>query len=217
MNFGIIADGNRRWAKENNLEVKEGHYQGFLALKDQIMPPLLAHPDITAMTVYAFSTENWKRSPLEVKNLMTLFENMLEEWMADLQKKEIRLIHAGRKNRIPSKLREKIQWAEEKTKKLNKFTIYLCIDYGGHNEIIRNREKHKDRTISEKEFEKTLDIPPLDIILRTGGEHRLSNFCLWQAAYAELFFIDTKLPAITQKDIKIILDEFKKRQRRKGK
>lgn len=217
MNFGIIADGNRRWARENNLEVKEGHYRGFCALKDEVLPVLLNHPDITAMTVYAFSTENWKRSPLEIKNLMTLFENMIETWVPDLIQKEIRLIHAGRKTRIPKNLAQKIEWGEDQTKNLKKFTVYLCLDYGGHNEIIRTIQKLKTTQITEKSVEKQLKIPPLDIIIRTGGEHRLSNFCIWQCAYAELFFIDTKLPAITKEDIQGILKEFNNRQRRKGK
>jgi undecaprenyl diphosphate synthase len=215
MNFGIIADGNRRWARENNLEVKDGHYRGFLALKDEVLPVLLDHPEIHSMTVYAFSTENWKRSPLEVKNLMTLFENMLQEWVPDLEQKGIKLVHAGRKDRIPQKLNQNIEYAEQKTQNLKNFTLYLCLDYGSQNEIIRAVEKTK--TTNEKELEKNLDIPPLDIIVRTGGEQRLSNFCLWQAAYAELFFIETKLPAITQKDIVNLLNEFQNRQRRRGK
>jgi len=210
MNFGIIADGNRRWARREGIQSKKGHEKGFLAIKNEILPILYENKEINAMTVYAFSTENWKRSVLEVKYLMELCNKMLEIWLPELLEKEIKIIHCGRKDRIPGFLKNKINEAEEKSKDNTKFTIYLCLDYGGRDEILRAAEK-------EGSLENNLEVADLDIILRTGGDHRLSNFCIWQAAYAEFFFLDKFLPEIKKNDIEELLEDFKNRDRRKGK
>ncbi len=210
MNFGIIADGNRRWARREGIQSKKGHEKGFLAIKNEILPVLYENKEINAMTVYAFSTENWKRSVLEVKYLMELCNKMLEIWLPELLEKEIKIIHCGRKDRIPGFLKNKINEAEEKSKDNTKFTIYLCLDYGGRDEILRAAEK-------EGSLENNLEVADLDIILRTGGDHRLSNFCIWQAAYAEFFFLDKFLPEIKKNDIEELLEDFKNRDRRKGK
>lgn len=214
MNLGIIADGNRRWAKENQLPTKEGHQKGFLAIKDELLPALESDPDFNELTIYAFSTENWKRNPLEVKYLMELYESMMDDWMPELRDRGVRIKHAGRKDRIPKKLRDKIAHAEEQTQHLKDFTIYICLDYGGQDELIRTVNKQTDWTI--KALTKNLEVPPLDIVLRTGGENRISNFCLWQSAYAEFFFIDEKLPELTKEKTTTILERFKNRDRRQG-
>ena len=208
MNFGLIADGNRRWAQKHDLEINEGHREGARVIKEEIIPVLKAYPDVHVFTVYAFSTENWKRSPLAVKNLMGLYVQYLEAWLPDFIKGNIKVVHAGRKDRLPNSLSKVLIKVEETTKTFTGFTIYLCIDYGGRDEIIRAANKG--------DISKHLDIPDLDIILRTGGEQRLSNFCLWQAAYAELFFIDKYLPEIRKTDIEGLLAKFAERDRRKG-
>jgi len=210
MNFGIIADGNRRWAKKHGLGTKEGHKRGFGAVKDELFPVLYDNPEFNAMTVYAFSTENWKRSPVEVKYLMDLYADMLDSWLPDLMKKKVRLGHCGRKTRIPAFLKKSILEAEKVTAKNRKFIIYLCLDYGGRDEILRAVKK-------KGSIEKNLEVPDLDLIVRTGGEQRLSNFCIWQAAYAEFFFEKKFLPELKKADVKRILKGFVERDRRKGK
>ena len=217
MNFGLIADGNRRWAKSHNLPIKEGHFNGFLAIRNEIIPVLQADPDFKSLTIYGFSTENWKRNPLEVKNLMDLFCEIFDGWINDLKAKKIKFIHAGRKERLPKKLLEKIQNAEKISEKFTDFTIYLCLDYGGQDEILRAIKKAKNtNTLKPKQFETFLEVPPLDIVLRSGGENRISNFCIWQCAYAEFFFLKKQLPDIKKEDIHSCLEKFRNRDRRKG-
>ncbi len=208
--FGLIADGNRRWAKSQNLPVAEGHQKGFSVVKDIIFSILYDHPDWDTLAVYAFSTENWKRSPLEVKNLMKLYHEMIDAWKEDLDEKQTQFIHAGRKDRLPHSLIQKINDLEAQTKEYAKFRLVLCLDYGSQDEITRAVFK------GGTDFANYLQVPKLDLILRTGGENRLSNFCLWQAAYAEFNFHGKKLPALTESDMRSILDDFARRDRRKG-
>lgn len=211
MNFGIIADGNRRWAKKNQIPTKLGHKKGFLILKDEILPILEKDPDFNTCTVYVFSTENWKRSPGEVKDLMGLFSEIADEFLAELLVRQYRVIVPGRRDRIPSKLLKKVEKTEEISAKNTKMTIHVCLDYGGKDEIERAAEKAQGKNIQQ-----FLEVPDLDIVFRTGGERRLSNFCIWQAAYAEFFFVEKLLPEIKQQDIAEVLSEFRSRNRRKG-
>ncbi len=210
LSFGLIADGNRRWAKSEHLPVAEGHKTGFAVVKDVVLPALYDNPDWETLVVYGFSTENWKRSPKEVADLMKLYLQMAEEWPTEIRKKEIKFVHAGRKDRLPSPLLKKLAALQEETKNNYKFTLVLCLDYGSQDEIARAVEA------GGKDFVKHLEVPPLDLILRTGGEHRLSNFCLYQAAYAEFNFHPKKLPALGVEDMHKVLAEFAERQRRKG-
>lgn len=208
MNFGLIADGNRRWAKSQKRNTQEGHQKGVEVIKKEIIPVLKKSLEFHHFTIYAFSTENWKRAPLAVKHLMDLYKKTLSEWLPDLIEQEIKVVHVGRKDRIPSALKKQLETVETETQNYSTFTIYLCIDYGGKDEIIRASQKG---TIKDH-----LEVPDLDLILRTGGEQRLSNFCIWQAAYAELFFLDKYLPEIKKKDIETILAKFKQRDKREG-
>ncbi|MCK5461142.1 di-trans,poly-cis-decaprenylcistransferase [Candidatus Gracilibacteria bacterium] len=218
MNFGLIADGNRRWAKDKNLSLKEGHFNGFLTIRNEIFPVLEKDPDFKSLSIYGFSTENWKRNPLEVKNLMNLFKEIFDGWISELIEKKVRFVHAGRKDRIPKSLAEKLKKAEELSQKFNRFTIYLCLDYGGRDEILRGFEKIENtKNLNEKTFSDFLEVPELDIVVRSGGENRISNFCIWQAAYAEFFFTKKLLPNLKKKDIQKILEQFKNRNRRIGK
>jgi len=211
LKLGLIADGNRRWAKEKNLPTKEGHYQGFKAVKDVVFEYLYNHNDkFDTLVVYTFSTENWNRTPMEVKNLMDLFEEVCDNWGHELIEKETKFIQAGRKTRLPKSLMKKIKDLEEKTKKFKKFTVILCLDYGGQDEIRRAVKK------GATNFEKYLEVPPLDLIVRTSGEQRLSGFCLWQASYSEFIFYNKYLPALNEKDMEKIITEYENRNVRKG-
>lgn len=218
MNFGLIADGNRRWAKKHHVPIKKGHLNGFLTIRNEIFPVLEEDPDFKSLTIYGFSTENWKRNPLEVKNLMDLFKEIFDDWVEELIEKKVRFIHAGRKNRIPKALAQKLKRAEEVSKDFDRFTIYLCLDYGGRDEILRSFEKIENtKKLNEKTFSALLEVPELDVVMRSGGENRISNFCVWQAAYAEFFFTKKLLPDLKKVDIRKILDKFKERNRRVGK
>ncbi len=208
--FGLIADGNRRWAQSQNLRVSAGHKQGFGVVKDVVLPSLYDHPDWDTLVVYGFSTENWKRSPTEVADLMKLYLQMAEEWPAEIREKQIRFTHAGRKDRLPSPLVKKLEALAAETKENQAFNLVLCLDYGSQDEIERAVD------LGGTDFKSHLEVPPLDLILRTGGEHRLSNFCLWQAAYAEFDFQTKKLPELEATDMVNILQNFEDRQRRKG-
>ncbi len=210
-NFGIIADGNRRWARKTRVPTKMGHKKGFIAIKDEILPILEKDPDFGTCTIYVFSTENWKRSPVEVKDLMSLFLEIADDFITEMMDRNYRVIFPGRRDRIPRKLKAKVDNAEKLSEKNNKLTIYVCLDYGGRNEIERAVEKAQGT-----DFEKYLEIPNIDIVLRSGGERRLSNFCIWQTAYAEFFFVSKLLPDIKKHDIEEVLDQFRKRNRRKG-
>jgi undecaprenyl diphosphate synthase len=218
MIVGFIADGNRRWAKANGFSAKEGHKAGFRAISDEILPACFDHPQCKGLAVYAFSTENWSRSPIEVQNLFALYEEMVEEWREKFREKKIALKWAGKRTRIPSSLKKKIEQLESETKEFAKsFTVYLCLDYGAKDELVRSIKKIQDKTISEKNLETMLEVPPLDLIIRSGGEKRLSNFCLWQSAYAELFFEDDFLPDFTRAKMENIFERFFERERRRGK
>ena len=219
MNLGIIADGNRRWAKSKNLSVDKGHQKGFEVITNEVLTACIKNETCTALTVYGFSTENWKRSPLEIANLMKIYLEMCNAWEDLFKNTPVKLVWCGRRDRLNSILKNKLEAIEKQTAHVKSFTLYLCLDYGGHDEIQRAIEKAMragEENISEN-FTKYLEVPPLDIIVRTGGEQRLSNFCVWQSAYAELFFVDKFLPELLESDVEKILLDFKNRDRRKGK
>ncbi len=215
MNIGIIADGNRRWAEKNNLPAHEGHMKGFTAIADEVIPACFDDDECTAVTIYGFSTENWKRSPFEIKKLMEIYSVMCDKFQSLFIDKKVKLVWAGRRDRLPKILVKKLEHLEEQTKNNNFFTVYLCLDYGSHDELRRAVKKAGENNEPEK-FENYLEVPTLDIIIRTGGEQRLSNFCMWQAAYSEFFFIPQFLPELTNSDVKKIIEQFSKRDRRKG-
>lgn len=218
MIVGFIADGNRRWAKARDLFAKDGHQAGFRAITDEILPACFDHPKCKGLAVYAFSTENWKRSPLEIRDLFHLYETMVQEWRGNFLEKHIALKWAGRRNRVPSSLKKKVEALEAETAAFTKnFTVYLCLDYGGKDEIARILSEQQKTKLSEKSLERVLEVPSLDLIIRSGGEQRLSNFCLWQAAYAEFFFEEAFLPDFTKKKMEEIFERFFERERRSGK
>ncbi|KKP65571.1 MAG: Isoprenyl transferase [Candidatus Roizmanbacteria bacterium GW2011_GWA2_35_19] len=222
----IIPDGNRRWAKDCGLPTFEGHRKGFDALIE--IGKKSRELGIKILTAWAFSTENWDRSKQEIKYLMELFELMIDKNLEEALKNNIKIIHLGRKDRISKKLKKKIINAENKTKEFNKYYLCIGLDYGGRDEIVRTISKlnppagGQNSNLSEYLISKNLDTKVLpftdpDLIIRTGGEQRLSGFMLWQAQYSELMFIKKYLPDFTPQDFENCIKNYSVRQRRFGK
>ncbi len=215
----IIMDGNRRWAKKRGLPAFEGHRRG--AINFEKLVNHARKMGISCLSTWAFSTENWKRTKDEVDNLFTLIEEMARKYEDKCGKEKIRFVHLGRKDRIPTTLKDIILKAEKETKDFTEFTIVLAIDYGGHDELLRTIEKLEKNKLklNSENIEKNLDtaeIPQIDLIIRTGGEKRLSGFMSWQCAYAELYFTDTYFPAFGPKKLEEAIKDFSKRERRFG-
>ncbi|MFA6080809.1 MAG: polyprenyl diphosphate synthase [Patescibacteria group bacterium] len=215
----IIPDGNRRWAKEKGKNTYDGHKKGFEQLIK--IAKKARNLGIKVFTVWAFSTENWKRSKEEVNYLMKLYEIMLDRYLSEALKDKVRIIHLGRKDRINNNLRNKIIDVEGKTKKFDKSYLCIALDYGGRDEIVRGIRSSKS-AIEELNFNQYLDtkdlpFPDPDLIIRTGGEQRISGFMLWQSQYSELVFEKKYLPDYSDKDFENTITEYSKRQRRFGK
>ena len=218
----FIPDGNRRWAKEKGFNTFVGHKKGFEGLIK--IAKKARELGIKVFTVWAFSTENWKRSKEEVSYLMKLYEVMLDKHLADALKDEVRIIHLGRKDRINKNLKNKIINVEDKTKNFNKNYLCIALDYGGRDEIIRAKSKIQNlkSKISENDFNQLLDtkdlpFPDPDLIVRTGGEQRLSGFMLWQSQYSELVFEKKYLPDYSEDDFEKTIENYLLRKRRFGK
>lgn len=214
----IIPDGNRRWAKSKNLPTFEGHRRGFESLVKVARESRKL--DIKVMTVWGFSTENWKRSPEEVSYLMDIYNEMIDRYLDEAMKDEIRIIHLGRKDRLNKNLVGKIADAENKTRDFDKHYLCIGLDYGGRDEIVRAVKKR--RIEKEGDIDKLLDTsilpyPNPDLIIRTGGEKRLSGYLLWQSEYSELMFIDKYLPDFTPDDFNNCIMQYGERNRRYGK
>ena len=223
--IAIIPDGNRRWAKEHNLPSLAGHKKGFeVAVK---IGRKIRSMGVHAMTMWAFSTENWNRTKDEVSYLMRMYEIFVEKNLKEALKEKIRIIHIGRKDRIPKSLLDKIKRSEEKTKNFKNYVLNIALDYGGRDEIIRaikkaTSDKRQATSITEDSFNQFLDTanqphPNPDLIIRTGGEHRTSGLMIWQAAYAEYIFLNKHFPDIRDEDIEKSVEEYSRRQRRFGK
>ncbi len=220
--IGFIMDGNRRWAREQNLPTLKGHYQGAQALKATALSAINA--GIKYVSVYAFSTENWNRPKSEVSYLMKLIIKFVDEYTDELEENEVRLVHMGSREGLPKNVLQAIDKAVKKTERFDRGTIALCINYGGHQEIVDAakkllRQNIDPKRLSVREFERALympEIPPVDLVVRTSGEYRTSGFMLWRAAYAEYVFIDKYWPDFTKQDLKMVLLYYAKRQRRFG-
>lgn len=221
----IIPDGNRRWAKEHGLPNFEGHRRGFnVAIK---AARKIRAMGINTLTVWAFSTENWNRTPKEVDYLMKMYGIFMDKNLKEALKEKIRIIHLGRKDRIPKSLLKKIQDSEAKTKDFKNYVLNIAIDYGGRDEIMRaikkiSNSKFQIPNLLEENFNEFLDThdqpyPFPDLIIRTSGEQRTSGLMIWQAAYAEYVFINKHFPDLNDKDIESAVEEYSQRQRRFGK
>lgn len=221
--LGIIIDGNRRWAKARGLPKLEGHRRGYDKVKK--IGDWCLKRGIKILTVYAFSTENWNRQPVEVKYLMRLLKRGLTKDLNYFHKKGIKIRVIGQKERLNKELQKAVAGAEEKTKNNKKGILNIAISYGGRPEIIQAIQKIiKDKISVEKIDEKLIEkylwtagLPDPDLIIRTSGEMRLSNFLTWQSAYSELYFIKNHWPDFSEADLDQAILEFNKRQRRFGK
>jgi undecaprenyl diphosphate synthase len=219
----IVMDGNGRWAKKRGLPRLVGHNAG----GENIHPvvKIFADHGVKYLTLYMFSTENWNRPRIEVAGLLSLLAKKIDREAQAFHQENIRLVHLGRLDRLSQKLREKVQAAVELTKNNTGLTLCLAFDYGGRDEIVQAARCIASAgiprdNIDEPVFAQYLynpDIPDPDLVIRTGGESRLSNFLLWQAAYSELYFTPVLWPDFGHKDVEEALSEYKRRQRRFGK
>lgn len=222
----IIMDGNGRWAQKRGLPRTAGHKAGAETLRKMV--EFAAQSGIEFLTCYAFSTENWKRPKTEVSFLMTLLSTYLEKEAKDLAKNGIRLKVLGDTQGLSSKLQKQIQKAEEITAKGTRLQLNLAINYGGQQEILAACQKFaveveqgltKPNEITIEKFESLLttqNIPNPDLLIRPGGDYRISNFLLWQLAYTELWFSPILWPDFSEKDFELALESFKNRERRFG-
>lgn len=220
--IGYILDGNRRWAKQHSLPEFDGHLAGYNALMEVIEATFLA--DVEYVSVYAFSTENWKRNPKEVSNLMKLTLHAFSTDLKRLVKNRVKIRFLGTKDGLSGKLIDVMEKAEDATKMFEGRTLAVCFNYGGHEEIIQAaqrciRDGLAVDEVTQEAFESRLyapDIPVVDMVVRTSGEKRLSNFMLWRIAYSEFMFVDKYWPDMTKEDVHAIIDEYSRRQRRFG-
>jgi len=225
--IAIIMDGNNRYGKANDL----GHGQGHVAGKDALDPIVeyCVNTGIEVLTVFAFSSENWQRPPSEVALLMQLLTSTIHEQMPRMNEYRIRLRFIGDRSQLSESLQMLMADAEEKTAKFDAMTLVIAISYGGQWDIANAAKQLaqkvqagelKAENVSEEllgNYVQLADTPAVDMLVRTGGEYRISNFLLWQSAYAELFFTPTLWPNFTAEELALMIAEFAKRQRRFGK
>lgn len=217
---GIIMDGNRRWAKAKGLSKLEGHRVGLLETLRNAVRFVRAR-NIKHLVVYMFSTENWNREPAEVSYLMDLFRESVQKEMKELGTEGVRIRFAGQRERFSASLQQAMNDTEEETLQNDAITLWCCLSYGGRAEIVAaSRGAAEGGEITEDSLARhlwTADMPDPDIIIRTGGEKRLSGFLTWQSVYSELFFSDTLWPDFEKEEFDAILEEFAQRERRRGK
>lgn len=219
---GYIVDGNRRWAKKHGIPTYEGHLAGYNTLKDVAVATL--EQGVEYMSAYVFSTENWKRSSDEVRKLMSLVLKLVTSDLPEFQKRNIRLQILGSRENVDEKIIKAIDKAEAETAGNTGGILALCFNYGGQLEITEAVKKIvqagvKAQDISEELIAQNLyapEVPPLDVVVRTSGEQRLSNFMLWRSAYSEFIFLKKNWPDMTKDDVASIMKEYAKRQRRFG-
>lgn len=232
--MAIIPDGNRRWAKEKGLPTLVGHKKGFDRAVELVRES--RKMGIHTLTLWAFSTENWNRTKDEIGYLMKLYEQMIERTVAEAHEWQARMIHLGRKDRIPKNLAEKIAKAEDDTRGYTKHVLNIALDYGGHDEILRAIEKIRNSKLENRnlwneigqqgkypiyklaEYLDTGDqpYPYVDLMIRTSGEQRTSGLLLWQSAYTEYYFIKEHFPDFTPALLQKAVEDFDRRDRRFG-
>lgn len=220
--LACIMDGNRRWARDRGLPAVEGHRAGYETMKK--VGEWCLEREIETLTVFAFSTENWKRSETEVGFLMSLLEFALDKELDYFVSRKIRLRILGRREGFSKKILELIDRAQDATKDFDRMTFAICLNYGGRTEIVDAVKTIVSEGISvdaidEQTIAKRLywpNMPDPDLVIRTSGEQRLSGFLTWETVYSELYWIEKFWPALEEADIDAALEEYKKRQRRYG-
>ncbi len=211
----IITDGNGRWAQQRGLPVIEGHQAGADAVKARLRDA--AEFGIKELTVYSFSTENWTRPKEEVEGLMAMFTERIDRETPELDEEGVRMRFIGRREGISDQLTQRMDWAEEKTDGNERITLFVAFNYGGRAEIVDAAAKYQGG--GEEEFQKHLYAPEMhepDLLIRTSGEQRISNYLLWQCAYSEFVFRDELWPDFTREAFEASLAEYEDRQRRFG-
>ena len=221
----IILDGNGRWAKERGLTRSMGHDAGFTNLKN--VSKYILSKGIKVLSVYAFSTENFKRSKDEVDYLMNIFANRFKGWSKVFNRENIKVVFSGRNKPLPDKVLKAMKELEEATKDNTKGILNICINYGGRSELVDTCKKIskmvENKEISIDDIDEELvsrnlynDLPDVDLMIRTSGELRLSNFMLWQNSYAEFYFPKTYFPDFDEEEFDKAIIEYTKRDRRFG-
>ena len=211
----IITDGNGRWAQQRGLPVVEGHRAGADTVKARLRDAV--ELGIEELTVFSFSTENWSRSVEEVEGLMAMFGERIDAETPELDAEGVRMRFVGRREGVAPELVEKMTWAEEKTAANDRIVLYVAFNYGGRAEIVDAARGFEGGT--EEEFRRRLYAPEMhdpDLLIRTSGERRISNYLLWQCAYSELVFRDELWPDFGREALEESLEEFAARQRRFG-
>lgn len=221
--LGLILDGNRRWAKKRGLVSTEGHRAGVETLKEVVRAGFKS--GVKVISAYVFSTENWKRTRDEVKFLMSLVLRVLDKDLEQLHKEGVKVVVLGSRYGLSEKIVAAIDRAEKMTQDNTSGVLALCFNYGGHQELVDAVKQILQARIDYREVTDELiaknlyhpELPPLDMIIRTSGEHRLSNFMLWRSEYAELYFTDKYWPDFNRADLETALAEYAARERRHGK
>lgn len=225
--LAIIMDGNGRWAKQKGMLRAFGHENGTKAVRETVKT--CAKLGIENLTLYAFSTENWNRPKLEVDTLMKLLITSLKGELKTLQNNHIRLNAIGNLNNLPSSVKKELLEVIDKTKDNSRMTLTLALSYGSREEIVnairKISDKVKNNIISITDIDESIinqhlytqNLPDVDLVIRTSGEHRISNFLLWQIAYAEFYFTEVLWPDFREKDLYEAIISYQKRERRFGK
>lgn len=222
----IIMDGNGRWARQKRLPRIIGHYAGVKAVEKTVIAAL--ELGVKHISLFAFSTENWKRPKGEIYGLFGLFRYFIRCKIKKLKEENIRLRFSGRIDFLPDNLKDLVKWAEGETKEGDRLDLVVCLNYGGRQEIIdavnrileaSPKDNDKAKGINEEDFRGYLylpDLPDPDLIIRTSGEKRLSNFWLWQSSYSELYFTDVLWPDFNEEELRKAIEEYQSRERRYG-
>jgi undecaprenyl diphosphate synthase len=208
-------DGNARWAKAHRVPVLEGHRQGAKTLKETVKSAVRLGVD--ELTVYAFSTENWSRPKAEVRGLMRMFAELIDSETPELDEQGVRMRFIGRREEVSKRLQERMAWAEETTDGNSRMKLFVAFNYGGRAEIVDAATRFQGG--SEEDFAASLYAPDMgdpDLLIRTSGELRMSNFLLWQCAYSEMVFTDVLWPDFSEDDLRAAIEEFHERGRRYG-
>ena len=219
--IGIIMDGNGRWAKKRKLDRTQGHLNGIQSTKASIIAAL--EHTIPIVSLYVFSTENWSRPRPEVEFILKMVAGNLRKHYQFYRDNNIKVVHSGNLEQLGSSITKELESVMEETKNNTAITVNLAFNYGGQDEIIRAANKYystnPNTPLTTKTLSACLDnphIPPVDLIIRTGGQKRISNFLLWQAAYAELYFSDILWPDWTQQDMHDAIVFYQSQERRFG-
>ena len=218
----IIMDGNGRWAERRSLPVAEGHREGTRALRRTVEACI--DLGVETLVVYAFSTENWSRPETEVESLMEIFGETIERELPDLARQGVRTRFMGRRDRAPDELREQIERLERETAGNDRLNLWVAFDYGGRADIVEATRRLVEEgaapdAIDEDSLRANLyapELPDPDLLIRTSGELRISNFLLWQLAYSELIFVDTLWPDFGRDELEQALAAYAQRRRRFG-